>query len=94
MTYIRNMADCGARAGLDPLVQKCWQKMFANESEARRNCKLEDFECSWDSAKRLRIVNTQPFVRNHPAARQVTRCLRAEIETNTHCNCKLEPLQS
>jgi len=67
--YIRNMDDCGSRAGIDPLVQKCWQKMFASRTDATQKCIEEKFECFWDSQNRLRrltISNLQPFVRKHP----------------------------
>lgn len=67
LLYLRNMDDCKSTSLLDPLVQKCWQKMFKDEEDARQKCAEENFTCTWDSqTNRLTIRNAQPFIRPHP----------------------------
>ena len=64
--YIRNMDDCSAVGHFDPLVQKCWQKMFKDEKDVMQKCADEDFNCTWGASNKLTLSNVQPFVRKHP----------------------------
>lgn len=66
MKYLRNLDDCNSTSLLDPLVQKCWRKMFKDKEDAREKCAEENFNCTWDSFNRLTIRNAQPFIRAHP----------------------------
>ncbi|CAE7251688.1 ddaC [Symbiodinium sp. CCMP2592] len=65
LEYLRNMDDCASTSAFDPLVQKCWQMMFKDEKDAKRNCETEGFNCTWDASNRLTLRNRQPFVRKH-----------------------------
>eukprot|EP00439_Symbiodinium_sp_Y106_P039088 s1467_g4.t1 len=65
LEYLRNMDDCASTSAFDPLVQKCWQMMFKDEKDAKRNCETEGFNCTWDASNRLTLRNRQPFVRKN-----------------------------
>ncbi|OLQ12234.1 Clavaminate synthase-like protein [Symbiodinium microadriaticum] len=65
LEYLRNMDDCASTSQFDPLVQKCWQMMFKDEKDAKRNCETEGFNCTWDASNRLTLRNRQPFIRKH-----------------------------
>ena len=45
--------------------RKCWQMMFKDEKDAKRNCETEGFNCTWDASNRLTLRNRQPFVRKN-----------------------------
>ena len=70
MTYLRNLDDCQATSLVDPLVQKCWQKMFKDKEDAQQKCAEENFICTWDTSNRLSITNVQPFIRAHPVTKK------------------------
>jgi len=66
--YTRNNDDCSNPSKVDPMMQKCWQEMYKTDDRAavKKKCEAESFECTFDESGRLRMVNSQPWIRKHP----------------------------
>lgn len=69
--YYRRYDDCTSPSFLsktvDFLTTRCWQDMFKtdNRTEVAETCEDENFDCVWDHAGTLTIMNTQPWIRKH-----------------------------
>lgn len=70
VTNIRNYAGLGGSAWWDPWKLKRWDEMFGttDRDAVTSKCESEGFTATWDASGRLRLVNTQPAFRAHPAS--------------------------
>ena len=73
VTNIRNYAGPDGAGWWDPWKLKRWDEMFATTDRdvVTKRCAEEGFTATWSGKGGLRLVNTQPAMKVHPATGEV-----------------------
>ena len=68
LRHVRNYVGPGGGRDDDPTMLKPWNEMFltTDREQVEEKCRQEGFEATWFENDGLRLVSTQPVMREHP----------------------------